>query len=67
MKRFKRSAHAGARKNLTDVRGTVQVLVRLQYGSPNQKGSLSRSLSLKDAKVSEVFKAIENTLVSTTT
>lgn len=58
--RFKRSARTAGR-NTKDEQGRVSIrVVRLARGSGNPaKGNISRSLTLQDAKVSDVFGVID--------
>jgi hypothetical protein len=46
----------------SDKRGQVQVRVVRAYASNPVKGNITRTVTIKDAKVSEVFAAIERGL-----
>jgi len=52
------------RPNTTDDRGSVQVCVILKGSNGGHiRGNITKYMTLKDAKVSEVFGAIENALL----
>ena len=59
MKKFKR---AGQTKNKSDAKGTVRVTIVLQdinaVAGKQLKGNLSKSFSVDDTKVSEVYDAL---------
>lgn len=54
-KRFRRINRSDKKLSRPDKRGTVQVRITLMYDSAPVKGNLTRSFSLRDARVSEVF------------
>lgn len=61
--KFQRDGHH-QRQTQTDLRGRVSVLVRLYDPSKRAylKGNLTRTISVKDATVSEVVAAVEQAL-----
>lgn len=65
---FKRSTRSRSGQPRMDETGTVQVRVILLGPSKNaaQKGNVTKALSVSDAKVSEVFAAIERALFGET-
>jgi hypothetical protein len=50
------------RTNTSDKTGSVRIVITM----PSNEGNISRSLTIADAKVSEVYKALQETLVKQT-
>jgi hypothetical protein len=53
---------ADQRPEKTDERGTVTIIIQRRDGKSYVKGSLIRSLTVRDAKVSEVFPLVYRSL-----
>ncbi len=62
MKKFQRPILSRTGRNVKDEAGSVRITLILQAGSRVVRGNITRTISVRNAKISEVAAAIEKAL-----